>query len=157
MRVSLTTIFSSLLCTVLVSSQDLDTFDKKCVENYGVPSADPVPGSFSNDDCTDVDGTRGAIQTAVDKLGDMNIYAVTKQVGNGINYVIFVTRNERTYRVPVYQDLTGTYSLQEEEICYSGAISSTLRPPTNLSYGQETFGLPLQGCVTNEALFWLPW
>ncbi|KAB8267158.1 hypothetical protein BDV30DRAFT_246928 [Aspergillus minisclerotigenes] len=157
MRVSLTTIFSSLLCTVLVSSQNLDTFDKKCVEDYGIPSADPVPGSFSNDDCMNVDGTRGAIQTAVDKLGDMNIYAVTKQAVNGINYVIFVTRNERTYRVPVYQDPTGTYSLQEEEICYSGAISSTLRPPTNLSYGQETFGLPLQGCVTNEALFWLPW
>lgn len=103
MRVSLTTIFSSLLCTVLVSSQDLDTFDKKCVENYGVPSADPVPGSFSNDDCTDVDGTRGAIQTAVDKLGDMNIYAVTKQVVNGINYVIFVVSNGPNYMGRVYR------------------------------------------------------
>ncbi|QRD84857.1 hypothetical protein F9C07_2285414 [Aspergillus flavus] len=146
MRVSLTTIFSSLLCTVLVSSQDLDTFDKKCVENYGIPSADPVPGSFSNDDCTNVDGTRGAIQTAVDKLGDMNIYAVTKQIVNGINYVIFVTRNERTYRVPVYQDLTGTYSLQEEEICYIGrsaactnqAVGLRLLIPSKLPFNDST-------------------
>ncbi|KAE8322157.1 hypothetical protein BDV39DRAFT_218897 [Aspergillus sergii] len=119
MRVSLTTIFSSLLCTVLVSSQNLDTFDKKCVEDYGIPPAEPVPGSFSNDDCTNDDGARGAIHAAVDKLGNMNIYAVTKQVVNGINYAIFVTRDERTYRVPVYQDLTGNYSLQEEEICYT--------------------------------------
>ncbi|KAE8340379.1 hypothetical protein BDV24DRAFT_133772 [Aspergillus arachidicola] len=117
MRVSLTTIVSSLLCTVLVSSQNLDTFDKKCVEDYGIPPAQPVPGSFSNDDCTD-EGALGAIRAAEAKLGNMNIYTVTKQVVNGFNYVIFVTRDERTYRVPVYQDLTGNYSL-EEEICYT--------------------------------------
>ncbi|KAE8415789.1 hypothetical protein BDV36DRAFT_297670 [Aspergillus pseudocaelatus] len=111
MRVSLTTIFSSVLCTVLVSSQDLDTYAEKCVNDYGIPQAEPIPGSFSQ--CTNDKGARGAIDLVEHKFGHSNVYAVTEQVVAGTNYVIFVIRDERTYRVPVYKDLEGNYSLQE--------------------------------------------
>ncbi|KAE8133432.1 hypothetical protein BDV38DRAFT_286763 [Aspergillus pseudotamarii] len=124
MRVSLTTIFSSVLCTVLVSSQDLNT--AKCVDSYGIPSAESEPGSFINTDCTNDGGAHGAINVAVNKLGIGNVYGVTKQVVAGINYVVFLTSDERTYRVPVYEDLEGNYSLQEDSICYDGLPSAVV-------------------------------
>ncbi|KAE8398420.1 hypothetical protein BDV37DRAFT_288557 [Aspergillus pseudonomiae] len=125
MRVSLPTIFSSVLCTVLVSSQELnpnlDTYTTKCVANYGIPpaGAESIPGSFSNTDCANDAGARGAVEVAVNKLKIDFVYGVTRQVVAGTNYVVFVSQNERNYRVPIYQDLNGDYSLEQENICYT--------------------------------------
>ncbi|KNG86714.1 hypothetical protein ANOM_005195 [Aspergillus nomiae NRRL 13137] len=99
MRVSLPTILSSVLCTVLVSSQEinpnLDTYTTKCVKNYGIPppGAESIPGSFSNTDCANDAGARGAVEVAVNKLKIDFVYGVTRQVVAGTNYVVFVVSN----------------------------------------------------------------
>lgn len=76
--------------------ENLDTY-AKCVDNYGIPSAENIPGSFSNTDCANDNGAWGAINVAVDKLGIDNVYGVTQQIVADTNYVIFLVSNGPYY------------------------------------------------------------